>query len=126
MRVHNPGPGEIADRLSILSLKIYYSKDEEAKPALLIEQRELSNLWLSGEYCHISPVSLFQLAHINSLIWAGEDRIRHKRAYYGPDSPKELSNDFTAAAINQQILNDERNALVAEINKKGKSNATKA
>ena len=121
MRVHNPGPGEIADRLSILALKIKHC-NTPARKQFEEEQKELSELWLKGGYGHIALPLILELCLLNAVMWDGEDAIRQA----------EVVEDVANLALAQQKRNDFRSELVKAINAKAgivreeKVNAAKA
>ena len=110
-RLVNPGPGELCDRLSVLSLKLLH------KPtASYQEEFDL----IVGEVCALFGGSaikvgdLLALAAVNGQLWAFEDRIRDFRA---EPKPMELDeSEVLAVAMGIQKLNDRRAHLIAEIN----------
>ena len=112
MRLVNFGPGEIADRLTILSLKILHGaaagKDTkhflDERNALLtqLRGRELSGPWL--EYT-------LELGAVNSALWQAEDEIRALRAL-----PVVSPTQALVIAFRIPTLNDRRAELVSLIN----------
>lgn len=130
MRLVNLGPGEITDRLTILALKILYSRQsgrpvdhfETERNALLtqIRSRELNGAWFE---------QVLALGAVNGALWRVEDEIRELRktaAYWDkPDSTgltgtedlKRLATTVMPLAFRIQELNDERAKLIETINK---------
>ncbi|ARE41921.1 hypothetical protein RGUI_3780 [Rhodovulum sp. P5] len=100
------GPGELADRLSILELKVAHAPQEtalvSARDALAAQRARLPLPRLAEEV---------KLARVNADLWTAEDRIRsaERRGDYGPD--------FTALARRIIALNDRRSALKAAIDR---------
>jgi hypothetical protein len=112
MRLINYGVGEIADRLTILSLKILYgteaAKDTkhflDERNALLaqLRSRELNGGWFE----HV-----LELAAVNGRLWQSEDDLRGMRT-------AKLADGYAAElAFRIQGLNDRRAELVNLINK---------
>lgn len=131
MKLVNYGPGEITDRLTILSLKILVGKEkgrptehfERERAALLaqVASRTLNGIWFE---------QVLELAAVNGQLWQAEDELREWREKWrerGPDSsglsggPGSGYKEATAQAIVQvafriQALNDRRAQLVSLIN----------
>lgn len=129
MKLVNYGPGEISDRLTILSLKILvgteqgkdisHFKSEQAVLLAQIRSRSLNGSWFE---------SVLELAAVNGQLWQAEDALRQERkhaaVYATSDSTGNTfaeENARTAArvmplAFRIQALNDRRAALVAAIN----------
>jgi hypothetical protein len=114
MRLINPGPGEVADRLTILALKILFgqqaAKDtthfERERAALLVKFRSAD----AGKL--IEP--LLELAAVNGALWHKEDELREWR----DQDPNSLGPPaaVVACAFQIQSLNDRRATLVGQIN----------
>lgn len=107
-RLHNPGPGEILDRLTILALK----RSAHGDPAHFRD--EWSELWLrlpGGilQVQHLPPVLL--LAAVNGLLWQAEDALRTLRS-----RGLEMCTEAGVVGFRIQDLNDRRAALIREIN----------
>jgi hypothetical protein len=107
----NPGPGELCDRLSVLSLKLLHKPSAEYQSEFDL---------IVGEVCALFGGSAFKvddllsLAAVNGQLWAFEDRIRDFR-----DDPKPLELDegeVLSVAMGIQKLNDRRAQLIGEIN----------
>ena len=120
MRLINPGAGELSDRLTILQLKILFGEEAEKdvahfrteSTALLsqIRSRTLNGAWFAA---------VLELAAVNAVIWHAEDDLRAYRVQ--PDG-KPLWEDKEARTIvglafRIQALNDQRGALIEQINR---------
>jgi hypothetical protein len=109
MRVHNPGPGEIHDRIIVLMLKIQYGKPEQ-KLHFVKERVELhdllseSKLRLKGPCDVGKPIR--ELMEIHERIWALIDLMH-------VEQPDDRMAEFARESVR---LNDRRAALVGEIN----------
>lgn len=114
MRLVNPGTGEIADRLTILALKIQAGKDQ-GKPithfetewaALLtkVRTRTLNGKWFEA---------VLELGAVNAFLWQAEDALRDWRVGHVEQTDMET---VAHLAIRIQALNDRRAALVEQIN----------
>lgn len=112
-RLTNLGPGDITDRLTILSLKILNAGARETthwkaeQTALLsqIRSRTLNGVWFAA---------VLDLAAVNGMLWVAEDQLRALRANASG------SVDWAeagAVAFQIQTLNDRRSALIDQINK---------
>lgn len=114
MRLVNYGPGEIADRLTILALKILHGGAAgkaidhfvQERNALLtqIRSRELNSAWF--EY-------VLELGAVNAALWQKEDTLRGYRTEKWGDLPH---GEIVACAFRIQELNDRRAELVTLIN----------
>lgn len=114
MRLINFGPGEIADRLTILNLKQLYGKqagkdvkyfvDEENALLSQIRSRELTGPWL--EYT-------LELAAVNAGIWHLEDDLREFRI---AGQTRNNQDAIIETAFRIQELNDRRAELITLIN----------
>lgn len=115
MRVLNPGPGEIADRLGVVARKIVEGGDKEG--TFKDELYELLYALYDGrtkgartewvENC----IPAVMLDATNAAIWQLEDRVREFRNGKLPGT-----EDFSQLSFRIQQLNDRRAELVKEIN----------
>lgn len=117
-RLHNPGPGEILDRLTILALKVTYGKLAGIGTAHWTEEQtaladQLWNTPPGAGASRIRGVQWMELAAINAALWQAEDNLRRER-----DTQAYVSQSVVIAqiAITIQKLNDRRAELVTLIN----------
>jgi len=131
MRLIDPGPGEVTDRLTILSLKIRTGTEsgldvshfvrEQTVLLTKIRSRTLNGVWFA---------QVLDLAAVNALLWQAEDELREWRAKRAPQTPDSsglsgvgqgylaaTAADVVAVAFRIQELNDQRAQLVQQINK---------
>ena len=116
MRLINAGPGEMADRLTILALKILHGAEKgrdtkhflDERNALVtsLRGREITGAWLEH---------LLELAATNAALWYAEDELREYREAGNPKSGAE-SKVVVEVAFRIQALNDRRAELVQAIN----------
>ena len=117
MRLVNPGAGEISDRLTILTLKILHGVEQEKDTAhfekerttllTMIHSRTLNALWFDA---------MLELGGINAMLWHAEDDLRILRQQY--ERQQLVDTDAVVLiAFRLQRLNDQRAALVQQINK---------
>jgi len=110
-RLLNPGPGELADRLSVITLKLFHKStaaylEERGQLILAIAEALRDSAFQFEDY--------LALAAINGELWAFEDRIR---AFRAATKPLELDErEVLDVALGIQVLNDQRAALIAKIN----------
>lgn len=111
-RLHNPGPGEILDRLTILFLKITYG--QHAGRDITHWEDELGSLFRSYVQSKY-PAHEFELAAVNAALWQAEDEMREYRREHaqGSSEPAETGAEI---GVRIQALNDRRAELVALIN----------
>ena len=117
MRLINPGAGEITDRLTILALKILIGTEQGKETKHFQNERtalltKLGAQTLNGAWF----AQVLELAAVNAALWHAEDDLRVLR---GQVSFAE--HDWMTAAeigIRIQSLNDQRAALVQQINEK--------
>jgi hypothetical protein len=130
-RLLNTGPGEWSDRLTILSLKILFGTEQgkdvthfQTEQTALLQQirsRTLNGKWFAA---------YTELAAVNAALWHAEDEMRDWRSRWKPSGPDETGisgpgsgyMEATAMKVVQcafrvQALNDQRAALVQQINK---------
>jgi hypothetical protein len=130
LRLINYGPGEIADRLTILNLKQLYGKQAgkdvkhfvDERNALLaqLRSRELTGPWLEF---------MLELGAVNAALWQAEDELRGRRTDHarwerpdstglpGTDEKRRLVEQGGQIAFRIQEWNDRRAQLIEEINK---------
>lgn len=113
MRLINPGPGEMLDRVTILRLKL------RNKPAQRHWQEELQELvvCLGTKYPECMDVYFNDLTAINTKLWVALDETREVMVLHDQDVAGR-AQDLAELCIRQVELNDARNRLVQEINKK--------
>jgi hypothetical protein len=122
-RLINIGVGEIADRLTILSLKILYGRQqgklidhfETERNALLtqLRGRELNGAWFE---------QVLGLGAVNGALWQAEDELRDWRKRFELKAVSEVEEPAAChlvalVAFRIQTLNDERAGLIEAINK---------
>lgn len=120
MRLINYGPGEIADRLTILSLKVLFGTEagkdcthfQTEQTALLqqIRSRTLNGKWFAA---------YTDLAAVNAALWHAEDDLRELRMRWATgDSGYHtgIAPAVAEIAFRIQALNDQRAGLVQQIN----------
>jgi hypothetical protein len=119
MKLTGYGPGEITDRLTILSLKLLFGaeanrdlsafRDERTKLLSQIRSRTLNGAWFDG---------VLELAAINAALWHAEDDLRLLRSQEDANHTQE--HFYTEAArcgFRVQGLNDQRAQVIERINK---------
>lgn len=121
MKLVNPGPGELVDRLTILALKILvgtekgrpvdHFKTEQATLLTQIRSRTLNGIWFE---------QTLELAAVNGQLWQTEDALRAARQRHVElvANPAELQELVAVVGIAFKIqkLNDRRAELVTLIN----------
>lgn len=117
MRLVNYGAGEISDRLTILALKILHGtvggkdvqhfKTEQTALLQQIRARTLNGKWFDA---------VLDLAAVNGALWQAEDDLRQWRTELAI-STAQHSDAIVELAFRIQYLNDQRAALVQQINK---------
>lgn len=117
MRLLNPDPGEILDRLTILARKIVERPERED---FKVEEKALVNALSVG--CRELPM-MFALAAVNAALWQGEDELRKLRAEK-EDAEGDLDcGDHGTHAVYEsgkvglrlQSLNDQRSSLIQQL-----------
>lgn len=114
-RLTNPGAGDISDRLTILSLKVLNAGSRDAthwkteQSALLaqIRSRTLNGSWFAA---------VLDLAAVNGMLWHAEDDLRDLRKEYEATGSMDWPT-VGEVAFQIQTLNDQRSALIDQINK---------
>jgi len=113
MRLMQPSPGELIDRMTILVLKIKHSDRQEFRD----EKESLHKYLASKDW--VIPNELHQeLSTINTKLWSLEDEQRQLISKAESDVEEE-SNDFhqfSRNAIKIVRLNDARAETVRKIN----------
>lgn len=121
MRLLNPAPGEILDRISILDLKIRAAEQKgidtarfAAEKSLLEEQMLNWNNWLREDKPPQSTWDVIAqkkngLAAINALLWETEDTVRATH-------PTDIQT-LATCCIRVYTLNDGRADLVHQLSK---------
>jgi len=119
VRLINPGAGEVADRFTVVALKILFGeaagkdvghfRNEQVVLLTKLNSREVGP-WLG---------QLVELSAVNAALWHAEDDLR---AYRPLDAiPATNTIEFYRAVVQLafriQELNDHRARLVGEINK---------
>ena len=118
MRCTNLGPGELADRLSILALKIAHGLQADRDVTHFINERNVLLVQLRAGSTDAGLEQLFELAAVNAMLWHAEDDLREYRADFtvnGATLPEALA--VVAIAFRIQSLNDRRAELVGTLNK---------
>lgn len=119
-RLHDPGPGEILDRLTILALKIVHGEYAGRDTTHWKEEYYALD---STKTPSIPIVQVVELAAVNGALWQAEDEIRRLRAL--PEGRRDqwtgsVGNtwvvDVANVALRIATLNDRRAELVARIN----------
>lgn len=116
VRLINYGSGEIADRLTILALKILFGTDagkdtKHFRDEQTVLHKQLTARNLSGD----AVKALLELAAVNAALWHAEDELRaHRGAAVEVDVRLVVTLAFRI-----QNLNDTRAGLVGQINKLG-------
>lgn len=112
MRLLNPDPGEILDRLTILARKIVERPEREDFKS---EEKALVNALTIG--CKELPV-MFALAAVNAALWEEENILRRLREYtrnYAFDMYTPALVATAKTGIRLQTLNDQRSELIKQL-----------
>lgn len=112
MRVHNPRPGEVADRLSILCLKVYNANLLKGDTSHFEAERVELTDYVQARYGEHESYDFFvagidSLLRINNQIW---DLTEAQHKFEAPDKK------YAAWSRETVQLNDLRASLVKEIN----------
>jgi len=108
--------GEIADKLTIIEIKLERIKDEE-KTANLRKEYKILNEAVSGIIDKNNPLYI-HLYTINNQLWDIEDHIRDL------ERAKDFGDDFIQTARSVYFINDKRSELKRKINALTGSNLT--
>jgi hypothetical protein len=112
VRLLNPGPGEILDRMTVLRLKVKAAKEKQV-PFLHFEMEysELMPLLTRAKGNENLEVEFRQLALANKNIWDGIDCLRHAI---------EVNDIERMAKYGKEVLlmNDMRARLIGQVNRK--------
>jgi predicted nucleic acid-binding Zn-ribbon protein len=100
--------GEIADKLTIIEIKLEKIKDE-AKLSNLKNEYEVVNQAMSTIMDKSHPLYR-QLYEINTRLWAIEDHIRDL------ERAKDFGDDFVQTARSVYFINDDRSDVKRKIN----------
>jgi hypothetical protein len=114
MRLIGYGPGEIVDRISILSLKIQHGR-------LLARdvthyQAEIWQLLPELNLKKATAEQVFELTAVNAVIWQLTDRVRAERANPAVNASRDSTVVLAQCAIQLQVANDRRTELISLIN----------
>lgn len=123
MRVLNPGPGEVVDRLTIVARKIVEG-GEKAEHFHKEMDELLSCLETMEMPVELVPKEFGKALHLlsatNAALWQREDELRAWRARDDMDSLNPLDgrlmHNMRVLAFRIQELNDLRNKLVQQLN----------
>lgn len=117
-RLLNPGLGELADRYTILQLKIEHAPDRRNTAHFHTEQAQvLMHMERHGADVLNTPkvrTALGRLSGVNGQLWDYEDRMARYATvdHLRHDDPHQVAN----VAVEIWRLNRQRNELIAEIN----------
>lgn len=120
MRAVNIGLGEIADRLSILALKIAHGEQAGKETTHFVNERNALLTMLRGYELAGVAEQLFDLAAVNGMLWYAEDDLREFRRSCGdklPEGDRDTRDAVVLCAFRIQSLNDRRADLVWTLNK---------
>jgi len=122
VRLVNIGTGEMADRLSILALKIAHGEDAGKDTAHFRTERNAILVQFRSAATDAGLEHLFDLAAVNAMLWHAEDDLREWRGQaHLPHPTLDLDNDqlveVAKVAFRIQSLNDQRAELVWTLNK---------
>lgn len=115
MRLVNPGAGEIADRFTVVALKVLFG--EAAGKDASHFRTEWATLLTKLNTREVGPWlgQLVELGAVNAALWHAEDDLR---AYRESGAATHDERDAVVdLAFRIQALNDHRARLVGEINK---------
>lgn len=111
------GLGEIADRLTILSLKLLYGLAAGKPTAHFAQEYDalFEQFWARGPYAAGVFDQTLHLAAVNAALWQAEDEMRVFAQCIFTLS-EERVEEVADLGLRIQKLNDQRAALVAQIN----------
>lgn len=116
-RLHDPGPGEILDRLTILALKALYGKQAGRDTTEWVRETEALGKQISPDLSTRVLLQLLDLAAVNAALWQAEDDIRRYRTE-GVQHRDGVTfhAEVGRCAMQIQALNDRRAELITLIN----------
>lgn len=118
-RLHDPGPGDILDRLTILALKIVHGKQAGRDTAPWdAEFGHLIAVHDGDAIAHLRMAQHLELGAVNSALWQAEDEMRECRRRTGNAAYDAilLQTATSACGMKIQSLNDRRAALITLLN----------
>jgi hypothetical protein len=119
VRLVNYGPGEISDRLTILSLKVLFGTEAGKDTAHFLTERnvllkEIAARTLNGKWFE----QVIGLAAVNAALWHAEDDMRLlRRTETARHTEEAFYQDVCRVAFRIQSLNDQRAECIERINR---------
>ena len=119
MRLVNYGPGEISDRLTILSLKILFGTEAGKDTKHFVDERnvllkEIAARTLNGKWFE----QVIALGAINAALWHAESDLRLLRKREAEDHTQEaFYQDVCRVSFRIQQFNDQRAVCIEQINR---------
>jgi hypothetical protein len=119
-RLANPGAGDLADRLTILALKILLGGQAGKDTAHW--ETERSQLLPKVKSITAAPEHWLELAAVNAALWHAEDDLRALRFRPEPARAQwagfgvDFKSEVVELAFRIQALNDRRAELISLIN----------
>lgn len=101
--------GELADKMTILEIKLAKIKDEQKRSYVKTELNKLKKTYLDLNV-EVDKEILSSLHAVNLELWEIEDKIRLK------ESEKKFDEEFVELARRVYLTNDKRFSLKNEIN----------
>ena len=117
MRLVNYGPGEIADRLTILALKIVAGEEAGKDVKHFRDERNALLVKLNAQKNVDCLEELIELGAINARIWQTEDELRRWRSPTSGAITATDADTIRKLAFRAQELNDRRAELIAKVNR---------
>jgi hypothetical protein len=106
-------PGELLDKITILSIKAQRMTDPKNLSNVRLELDALEEIWSSSAYADIDVESeVGALLAVNERLWSIEDDIRDK------ERAKDFGAEFIRLARAVYMENDERAAIKRRLNLK--------
>lgn len=114
-RLLNPGLGELADRFTILQLKILHALPD--RTAHFRQEQAQIQMTLERKFAGVPYANLLDaLLSTNRRLWQYEDRM----ATFAASAIDEFQcRDIALLAVNIYITNQERNRVIGELNHLG-------
>lgn len=112
-RLVNFGLGEVCDRVSILTLKILYGTLKQVDTTHFRNERNALVPQLTTRAAGRLLEAYSDLAAVNAALWHAEEALRRYRAH-GSDTTNQ--DDIILCAFRIQEWNDQRTALIQQIN----------